>query len=167
MSIEEFNKLSNADKKELLITCGGSSAWADKMLEIFPVRDIADLQKQAKAKWTEVSKADWLEAFSKHPKIGDIDILKEKLSGTAAWASAEQAGVNHASEAILHALAKGNKEYEAKFGYIFIVFANGKSAIEMLNILQDRLPNSPDEEFKSASAEQVKITNLRLEKLFA
>lgn len=166
MNINDFNKLPESQKKELLFTCCGSDVWVKKMLRIFPIRDLADLQHQAKEKWTECSKADHLQAFAHHPKIGDIETLKQRFAATADLASAEQSGVNGASEAVIHALAKGNKEYQAKFGYIFIVFATGKSAIEMLNILQNRLNNTPDEEIKIAAAEQNKITLLRLKKIF-
>ncbi len=70
------------------------------------------------------------------------------------------------NQTCLEALAEANKQYEDKFGYIFIVCATGKSAAEMLNILQTRLPNNPGEEIKIAAAEQMKITMLRLQKLF-
>ncbi|MBA2761179.1 MAG: OHCU decarboxylase, partial [Segetibacter sp.] len=62
--------------------------------------------------------------------------------------------------------AKGNDDYEKKFEYIFIVCATGKSAGELLEILQSRLPNHPKDEIKIAAEEQNKITKLRLEKLF-
>ena len=54
-----------------------------------------------------------------------------------------------------------------KFGFIFIVCATGKSAAEMLALLQARLPNGRDAELKIAAAEQHKITRLRLQKLLA
>ena len=62
-------------------------------------------------------------------------------------------------------LEDANREYLAKFGYIFIVCATGKSAEEMLRILRSRLPNSADDEVRAAAEEQNKITRLRLEKL--
>jgi 2-oxo-4-hydroxy-4-carboxy-5-ureidoimidazoline decarboxylase len=77
----------------------------------------------------------------------------------------EQSGTSTASEETIKALSKGNKEYEDKFGYIFIVCATGKSADEMLAILESRLPNDPEKEIEIAADEQNKITRLRLEKL--
>jgi 2-oxo-4-hydroxy-4-carboxy-5-ureidoimidazoline decarboxylase len=166
MSIEEFNKLSTTDQRKLLLACGGSTLWADKLLKVFPFRDKTHLQQKAKEKWAEISENDWLEAFSLHPKIGDINSLKKKFAGTAAWASNEQSGMNNASDSVIDALAKENQEYEDRFGYIFIVFATDKSAAEMLNILRERMRNSPEQEWKIAAVEQIKITNLRIEKLF-
>ena len=66
---------------------------------------------------------------------------------------------------MLEALAAGNREYERRFGYIFIVCASGKSAEEMLGLLRERLPNPPDAEIRVAAAEQAKITELRLMRL--
>ncbi|HNA97392.1 MAG TPA: 2-oxo-4-hydroxy-4-carboxy-5-ureidoimidazoline decarboxylase, partial [Chitinophagaceae bacterium] len=73
--------------------------------------------------------------------------------------------VNTATDVILNALAEGNRLYEEKFGYIFIVCASGKSAEEMLGMLNERLKNNPEDEIRIAADEQNKITLLRLEKL--
>jgi 2-oxo-4-hydroxy-4-carboxy-5-ureidoimidazoline decarboxylase len=62
-------------------------------------------------------------------------------------------------------LAGGNRDYESKFGFIFIVCASGKSSDEMLSILKHRLENDPSIELPVAAKEQQKITRLRLEKL--
>lgn len=62
-------------------------------------------------------------------------------------------------------LAAANREYEQRFGYIYIVFASGKSAEEMLALARERLRNDPDVELRAAAEEQRKITRLRLEKL--
>ena len=116
---------------------------------------------------TASRETDWREAFTHHPKIGDVDALREKFASTAAWAAGEQGAVRQASEATLQGLKAGNEAYEQHFGYIFIVCATGKSADEMLALLQARLPHSPAEEIHVAMAEQAKITRLRLEKLLA
>src|SRR5262245_31628869 len=81
------------------------------------------------------------------------------------WATQEQSGVAAAPNDVLERLAAGNRAYEARFGYVFIVCATGKSAGEMLTILEQRLTNDPDEELHIAAEEQRKITRLRLAKL--
>ncbi len=167
MTITDFDHLSIDQKKELLHKCCGSKIWIDKMLLAPPAEDSVDLLETAEEKWYECSEKDLLEAFEHHPRIGDVNSLKKKYANTLTLASNEQSGVNVASDEILNALAKGNDDYEKKFGYIFIVCATGKSAGEMLEILQSRLTNDPEEEIKIAADEQLKITKLRLEKLFA
>ena len=66
---------------------------------------------------------------------------------------------------MLAALAKANRAYEQRFGYIFIVCATGKSSEEMLALLQQRLQNDPAAELRMAAEEQRRITHLRLQKL--
>ena len=70
-----------------------------------------------------------------------------------------------ASATLLECLAAKNREYERRFGYIFIVCATGKTADEMLTILERRLANDPATEIHLAADEQRKITDVRLRKL--
>ena len=135
------------------------------MLSFFPADDLVELLEDAEEQWFKCSEQDWKEAFSQHPKIGDIDSLNKKFSDTAHWASDEQSGTSGASAETIKVLVEANKKYEEKFGYIFIVCATGKTADEMLAMLQTRLQNSPEVEIEIAADEQNKITKLRLEKL--
>ena len=110
--------------------------------------------------------ADILEAFEHHPRIGaDIEALRKKFAATASLSESEQASVVHASEQTLVALRDGNREYEQRYGHIFIVCATGKSAEEMLEFLHARMDNEPENELRIAAAEQAKITQIRLEKI--
>ena len=165
MTIAEFDHLEPSEKRTLLFQCCGSSAWVEKMMSMPPAEDLIDLFEDAEEKWYECNPEDWKDAFGHHPRIGDIASLRQKFSNDQ-FAAGEQSSVKTASEAVLQALAERNREYEERFGYIFIVFATGKSAAEMLEILNSRMDNSPSEEIKIAMDEQSKITRLRLEKLF-
>jgi len=167
MTVAEFDHLSEAEKRDALFKCCGSTNWVNKMLTVLPAEDLVDLLQDADEQWLQCNEQDWLEAFSHHPKIGDKSSLKEKFASTAAWASNEQSGVNQASDDVIDALAKGNDDYFNKFGFIFIVCATGKSAEEMLALLNARLPNDPEKEIRIAAEEQAKITAIRLNKLFA
>ena len=166
MTIAQFDHLPENRKRELLKQCCGSEQWVNNMLTVFPVEDLVELVEAAEEKWDELTEEDWKEAFDHHPKIGDVNSLKEKFADTAKWASGEQSGVNAADDDTLQQLAKDNEAYQKKYGFIFIVCATGKSAKEMLDILQTRLKNSEEEEIEIAAGEQLKITILRLEKLF-
>ena len=94
-----------------------------------------------------------------------MNSLRKKYASTKALAAGEQSAVSQASEETLQALAQGNLDYEKKFGFIFIVCATGKSALEMLELLQARLPNTREQELLNAAREQHAITVLRLQKL--
>ncbi|HYJ11238.1 MAG TPA: 2-oxo-4-hydroxy-4-carboxy-5-ureidoimidazoline decarboxylase, partial [Polyangiaceae bacterium] len=114
----------------------------------------------------ELAATDFLEAFSHHPEIGaNLDELGRKFAATAELSLAEQAGAANASAATLSALRSQNHAYRTRFGYSFIVCASGKTASEMLELLNGRLNNAPEVELGIAAAEQAKITHLRLEKL--
>lgn len=167
MSINDFNSISEEDAASILFSCCGSSAWVKEMLCNRPFSTREALIFSAQNCWTNRSETDFLEAFSHHPKIGDISSLREKFASTAHFASGEQGSVASASEEIIQGLARGNADYEQKFGFIFIVCATGKSAAEMLELLEKRLPNSREEELHIAAGEQAKITRIRLEKLLA
>lgn len=164
-SLAELNHLSESDAREALERCCGASRWVQGMLARRPFEDEAGLMAAADEVWAGMQRDDILEAFQHHPQIGDVASLRQKFASTAAWASHEQSGVQAASERVLEALAQGNQAYREKFGYIFIVCATGKSAAEMLALLEQRLPNPPEAELSIAAAEQAKITRIRLEKL--
>ncbi len=162
---KSLNVLVDADARTVLLRCCGSRRWVDGMMARRPFESWAELMSAADDVWAAVARSDWLEAFAAHPRIGDLAALREKFAATSDLCGSEQAGVAGAAEQVLHDLANGNRQYEERFGYIFIVCATGKSAMEMLTLLQARLGNQPDDEIKIAAAEQAKITRLRLEKL--
>jgi 2-oxo-4-hydroxy-4-carboxy-5-ureidoimidazoline decarboxylase len=165
MTLHEFNTLPEDSLIEELTRCCGSSAWVQRMLSFIPADDLVELLEDAEEQWYKCSQEDWKEAFDHHPKIGDVRSLKKKFANTENWASDEQEGVKQASSKTLEELAKANRLYEEKFGYIFIVCASGRSAEEMLDILRSRLKNAEEKEIRIAADEQNKITKLRLEKL--
>ncbi|GEO08986.1 2-oxo-4-hydroxy-4-carboxy-5-ureidoimidazoline decarboxylase [Segetibacter aerophilus] len=167
MTLSDLNTLEKSLLKEELTKCCGAHVWVEKMMAIFPVSSKDALLNEARNVWYDCNEDDWKEAFTHHPKIGDMKSLKEKFTTTSKWAEGEQASVKQTSTEVLEALAEGNKLYEDKFGYIFIVCATGKSAEEMLVLLKARLPNDPHEEIKIAMEEQNKITQLRLQKLLS
>jgi 2-oxo-4-hydroxy-4-carboxy-5-ureidoimidazoline decarboxylase len=130
-----------------------------------PYVNVGHLIGIARAYWMALGTADWREAFAHHPRIGDLESLRRRFASTADLAAREQAGVGAASRAVLEALAVGNRAYEERFGYIFIVFASGRTAEEMLALLRDRLSHSPEVELKVAAEEQWKIMRLRLDRM--
>ena len=161
-----LNALSIDEARAALLALLRRGALGRRLLTQRPFASTEALFKAAAGVWTQMEKADMLEAFAHHPEIGsDIAALRQRFASTAAWSSAEQAGVAGADDATLEALRDGNVRVREKFGYIFIVCATGKSAAEMLALLRARLANEPDTELHVAAAEQAKITRLRLEKL--
>jgi len=81
-----------------------------------------------------------------------------------AWSKEEQQNVTTAGQEAKAALARANREYEQRFGHIFIVCATGKSPTEILQILERRMRNDKETELREAAEQQRQITNIRLKK---
>ncbi len=143
------------DEAALLPVCG-SRRWAESVAAARPFESWAALVETAGRIWRGLAPEEWLEAFAAHPRIG------ERKAG---WSSREQAGMRGASEETIHAIAEGNRAYEEKFGFLYLVCATGRSADEMLIDLRTRMSNERDAELRVAAEEQRKIIELRLEKL--
>jgi 2-oxo-4-hydroxy-4-carboxy-5-ureidoimidazoline decarboxylase len=165
MNLEGINAWTENEAVESFRRCCGSGRWAATMAGLRPFESEPALLAAAERTWRSLDRSDWLEAFAAHPRIGDLSALAARFAATAVWSAAEQSGVTAAPDAVLHELAEGNALYEARFGYLFIVCATGKSAAEMLDLLRQRLAHTPEEEIAVAAAEQGKITRIRLEKL--
>ena len=164
-TLDEINKMPPSVFEEKISKCCGSETWVQKMEALRPFNSRADLFEKAETAWFSSKKKDWLEAFTHHPRIGDVAGLKEKFASTATWASGEQRRVQEASDKTLEELKMYNDLYFNKFGFIFIIFATGKSADDMLFALKERYENEPVEEIINALMEQNKITKIRLKKL--
>jgi 2-oxo-4-hydroxy-4-carboxy-5-ureidoimidazoline decarboxylase len=161
-----LDELPPADARVALERCCGARRWVDGMLQRRPFGSREALLRAADEIWSACDRDDYLEAFAHHPRIGtDPAALRARFAATAQWSAAEQAGAVQADDATLARLQELNAAYAARFGFIFIVCATGKSAAEMLALLEVRSGNEPRLELAIAAAEQAKITRLRLEKL--
>jgi len=157
MRLVDLNALDDEAAVDAFLRCCGSSRWARQMAAARPFAGAEAMVGTADAIWLGLDRADWLEAFASHPRIGQ--------RSPSAWASEEQGKALSAPDVARLRLAEANREYEARFEYIFIVCATGKSAAEMLGLLEHRLSNDPAAELAVAAGEQSKITRLRLAKL--
>lgn len=166
MNFESLNALPPDEALKEFLKCCGSVRWAQAMVQLrqyaATVEGLANLGNHM---WWSLEREDWLEAFRSHPKIGEKKAAAEVSTQSQTWSGQEQSGVRDANQDTIDSLAQLNREYEEKFGFIFIVCATGKSAGEMLAILRERLSNEIDVELPIAAAEQAKITELRLKKL--
>ena len=164
-SVNRLNGLSANDAGAEYLKCCGSRRWASAMTAARPFANVDELLTKADSIWWSLSSEDWLEAFRAHPKIGEKKAAAAQSEEARQWSAQEQSGVNDAAATTMAALAAGNRDYEQRFGFIFIVCATGKSSEEMLAILQARLQNDAETEITVAAEEQSKIMRRRLEKL--
>ena len=154
--MRRISDLPDDEAGAALRACCASSRWVARMLSQRPFKDAQEVFDSAERIWNDLGREDWLEAFAAHPRIG------EKKDAQSAQ---EQAGALAAGDDVKARLAEANRAYEAKFGWIYLVCATGRSAEEMLALAEQRMHNDPETEIRVAAAEQAKITKLRLEKL--
>ncbi|HEY6061016.1 MAG TPA: 2-oxo-4-hydroxy-4-carboxy-5-ureidoimidazoline decarboxylase [Gemmatimonadales bacterium] len=152
-----LNALPHSEAEAVLLRCCGSRRWVERMLTGLPYASDTALLEAAEREWWTLERADWLEAFAAHPRIGE--------RGGDAWSRREQSGVDDAASEVRRALEQGNRNYEARFGHVYLVCATGRGAGDLLADLRRRLGGDPEEELRIAAGEQAKITALRLVRL--
>ena len=141
------------DDAELRRVCG-STEWVRRMTD---ARPLSNAFTAADEIWASLGRDHYLEAFAAHPRIG------ETKGGM--WSLQEQSGTSAATDETMNAMASANREYEKRFGHIYIVCATGRSGDEMLAMAWQRLNNDPETELRVAAEEQRRIMQLRLWKL--
>jgi 2-oxo-4-hydroxy-4-carboxy-5-ureidoimidazoline decarboxylase len=166
-ALTRWNGLPKEEAASEILPCCGSKTWAAGLASKRPIRDAASLIETSDAIWRSLGESDWLEAFQSHPRIGESRAEKSVAAQSSAWSEQEQQKAAAADEAVKTALKWGNREYEHKFGRIFIVCATGKSAAEILEILRRRLHNDEAAELQQAAEEQRQIMHIRLNKWIA
>ncbi|GGA72822.1 2-oxo-4-hydroxy-4-carboxy-5-ureidoimidazoline decarboxylase [Neiella marina] len=162
MKLSQFNTLPHEQAVQALHECCHCQQWATALSNMRPFQSDKQLLQQASDTWQMANEQQILEAFSGHARIGDIELLRSKFAGKAAE---EQGQVAAADDQVLYELKRLNDLYFEKNGFIFIVCASGKSAQQMLSLLQARIHNSRDAELQNGAREQGEITKLRLRKL--
>lgn len=162
--LSRWNLLRPDEAAGAIHPCCGSQLWAQRMVFARPFQDISALLATADRIWRALSVADWTQAFESHPRIGSSANAQKFPPRSANWSAQEQSLAAEAAVSLKHALAEGNREYERKFGRIFIICATGKSAAEILANLRRRLDNTEAAELQEAAEQQRQITLLRLNK---
>ncbi|MCW4355944.1 2-oxo-4-hydroxy-4-carboxy-5-ureidoimidazoline decarboxylase [Hoyosella sp. YIM 151337] len=161
VSMAEFNALPRAEAVARLLGCCSARAWAENIADARPFADMGELLRVASKAFRAIGTDDFRSGFEGHPRIGE----RPSAGHSVAHSKSEQAQVAGAQEDVLAQLATKNLEYESKFGFVYLVFAHGRSAEELLTILTDRLANDADTEWRNACTELQKITLHRLRQL--
>ncbi len=155
--IESFNELTEKQAIHQLYECCSSSLWALRVAKARPFTDDEALLEYADLILAELTEADLDEALAGHPRIGD---RPDNPSSQR-----EQSGVAGADQDVLDELKKLNGEYDEKFGHVYLVFANGRPAAELLAILKQRLLNDAATERRVMRMELAKINRSRLQRM--
>jgi 2-oxo-4-hydroxy-4-carboxy-5-ureidoimidazoline decarboxylase len=159
--LDRWERLHDDEAVAQLLTFCASRRWATELISNYRYSGEEALLREAESIWFSLPDSDWLEAFAAHPRIGE-----KKASTTAYLASSEteQSAAQQTLEPVAEALLKGNSAYEEKFGFRYIVFASGRTAPELLAVLEERLTHTREEELHEAARQQFLITQLRMTK---
>jgi 2-oxo-4-hydroxy-4-carboxy-5-ureidoimidazoline decarboxylase len=164
-ALARWNQLPESDALTPVLACCGSHAFAGGVVRNRPYSNLDPLLTKADEIWWSLAESDWLEAFACHPRIGES--AANASHQFSAWSTEEQSRARTAAESILDSIARKNREYEARHGFIYIVCASGRSADELLAILDRRLHNTTEVELREAAEQQRQITHLRIRKWLA
>jgi len=162
--LARWNLLPPDDAVNKILPCCGSKAWARAMVARRPLADEGAILAASNEVWRNLPRSDWMEAFESHPRIGGTHASVPAAAQSVTWSAQEQRNVTEADMALNHALADANQEYERRFNRIFIVCATGKSAADILAILQLRMANDEETELQEAAEQQRQIAEIRLRK---
>ncbi|VAH89630.1 uric acid degradation bifunctional protein TTL-like isoform X4 [Triticum dicoccoides] len=148
---------------EDVLRVNGSRRFAAALAAASPFDSLADALLAARRIWlNEVDVTGWLEAFAAHPPIGTTS------SSVSKWSKEEQsAALSTATDSTAQELSEWNAKYREKFGFVFMICASGRTAPEVLAELKRRYANRPIVELEAAAEEELKISELRLTKLFS
>ncbi|MGV9679593.1 2-oxo-4-hydroxy-4-carboxy-5-ureidoimidazoline decarboxylase [Nocardia sp. NPDC003482] len=157
IDLSAFDALPDSEAVALLLSCCTSPAWAREVAAGRPYTTIEEVLAAADRALAGVSEEELDRALGGHPRIG---------ATTSHPSSArEQAAVASAGDEVRAALAAWNREYEARFGHVYLVRAAGRSAGELLDILMKRLHNDPRTERAVVRRELAEINRIRLRRL--
>ena len=162
--LQSWNQMDDDSAIAEIVPCCGSLQWATELARCRPIEDETTLLERAETIWLNLKSGDWDEAFATHPRIGQREVPAGATAKSAHWSAEEQGGITDSDTEIHEQLNAGNTAYEERFGRTYIVCATGKSALEMLAILQRRMKNDAAQELQEAVEQQRQITRLRLRK---
>jgi allantoicase len=158
-----LNSLFEQEARRFFRTACHTGAFENRMVSARPFSTADEVVNAADLCVAGLGPDDLREAFAAHPRIGARRGGQEAEG--EAMSRSEQAGAGHADPGILARLAAGNAAYEAKFGFPFIVAAAGRSAPELLEVLEHRMHNDAEHELAEAAAAQRLITKRRLQQM--
>jgi allantoicase len=163
-ALDVLNGMEAKKARPLFLSFCGAERWADEMVLWRPFPSVKAFFQRAETQWWGLDEEEWLEAFAAHPRIGQKKKAASQTEKSAKWSRSEQKKVETADPRVLKQLAELNNKYFKKFGFIYIVFASGKTAPQMLSLLEERIGGTKAKEIENAAREQAKITRLRMEK---
>ena len=163
-ALKSWNESPSDKAEQSLLACCGSVIWARTLVARRPFLTLPALLGAAEDTWFQLPEAEWLTAFRCHPRIGEQHAAASHHPGFARSSANEQQAAQATLAGVKEALGAGNRAYEARFGFLYLVFASGQTAPHLLALLEARLSNDRDAEVREAARQQWLIAELRMRK---
>ena len=148
--------------RETLTTCSRARRASSTALRVLDAESMDDLFYQAE--WTALTmpEDEQLELLNAHPRIGAAPASVSALSYR------EQGYDSDPGTAALQArLDVLNDEYEAAYGFRFVVFVNGRSRAEIADVMEQRMDADRTAEKTRALRDVIAIARSRATSLAA
>lgn len=160
--IEWLNGLDDESAAVELRPCCAADAWVRGVLRARPFTSRDDLLATSAELISDFDDAALTEALAAHARIGERRAGGSREDG---WSRQEQGAALAAGEDVRTLLEAGNREYERRFGRVFLIRAAGRGPEEMYDALRARLGNDEESERTVVLHELAEIVRLRLERL--
>lgn len=158
-ALDRLNSLDEGEAADELRAFCAATSWVRGMVRERPYTSSEQLLATSDRLVAGLDDDGLAEALSAHARIG------ERRTGDSRedrWSRAEQTAALAAEADLQHLLEEGNREYERRFGRVFLIRAAGRSAREMYDELRSRLGNDEHTERAVVLAELAGIVRLRL-----
>ena len=160
-SWQAFNKASHSEVlqwfREQVVESVLCDAWIESMLAHRPYAEPQHFLTIVEATWRGLSDQERIDMMNGHPEIG-----KSEATEGSAMEATEQLGMSQASDELTARIDRDKAIYRQRFGFIYMIFATGKTAEELAEALQNRLKNTREEELAIATTEFWRIHEKRL-----
>ncbi|WP_417704512.1 2-oxo-4-hydroxy-4-carboxy-5-ureidoimidazoline decarboxylase [Pseudomonas sp.] len=162
------SRLSRADFIKAFADIYEHSPWvAEQAFDLGQderIDEIDGLHQRMAGLMLRASHAAQLALINAHPDLAGKAAVRGELTA-ASTAEQAGAGINECTAEEFARFTELNAAYKAKFGFPFIMAVKGSNRHQILAAFEERIHNTPDEEFAYALAEINKIALFRLQAL--
>ena len=159
--LKSFNKASQPQAQEWIrdeiLESNVCHEWIQGILSQRPFTSPQDFLTTCQTVWRALDETKRIEMMNGHAEIG----YNEATANPEGMEAAEQRGMASASPALVAQIDRDKATYRERFGFIYMIFATGKSAAEMASDLQERLKNTRQQELAMATTEFWRINQKR------
>jgi OHCU decarboxylase len=161
-----INNANRATKEEFVRLLGGvfeDSPWvAERALAARPFENVDELHSKLCEVVRQAGREEQLGLIRAHPDLVGRAALEGTLS-TASKSEQASAGLDRLTPDEVQRFQNYNAEYQARFGFPFVICARLNKKEAILKGFETRLKNSREQELRTALEEIYKIAYLRLQ----